>query len=106
MVVPTPSPIAEQELRTVDGQVYAYIVPAEELERLRSEAEELVRLRTELEAMRSQLAKAERQRNFYSDELAHVLKTFIPLPPSEEEVAKAVPNSEELAKLISELESR
>jgi hypothetical protein len=96
MVVPTPSPIAEQELRTTDGQVYAYIVPATELERLRSE----------MEALRSKVAQVERERDRYLAELTEVLKTYIPIPPSEEELKAAVPNSEELARLISDLEAR
>lgn len=96
MVVPTPSPAAEQELRNLDGQVYAYVVSAARMEQMRAE----------LEALRAQVATLQRQKDHYVAELTDVLRTYIPIPPTGEELKAAVPNSDEIQKLIAELESR
>jgi outer membrane protein TolC len=95
MVVPTP-PITRLSIQMAGGQVHADFVPAEELDRLRAE----------VESLREQLARAERQRDTYIAELARLLKSSIPIPPSEEEMREAVANPNELAGLIAELEAR
>ena len=95
MVIPSTG-ITEQELRTTDGKVFAYFVPAEEMDRLRAE----------IDSLREQVATLQRQKDHYVAELTRVLQTSLPIPPTEEEVNAAVPNSEELRKIITELEAR
>ena len=95
MVVPA-NAVPIQELRTADGQVFAVVMSTEEF----------ARMKAEMQAMREQVATLQRQKNHYVNELIHILKTWIPIPPTEEELLAAVPNGEELTKLIAELESR
>ena len=95
MVIPNPDS-APLEVRDASGQVIAYLVPAEQMNRMRAE----------LDALRAQVATLQRQKNHYVAELTRVLKTWIPIPPSEEEVLAATDNSAELHKLIADLESR
>ena len=95
MVIPASS-IPRQELRTTDGAVFAYLI----------QADELARMQTELEELRKQVATLQRQKDRYIAELNDLIRNSIPIPPSEEELAAAIPNSDELQKLIAELESR
>lgn len=96
MVVPTPSPITEQDLRTADGQVYAYVVPVEQMERMRAE----------LASLREQLATAIRQRDHHLAKLEEVLKEYFPLPPTEQEMLTPQATSDDIARLLADLESR
>ncbi|HJZ55776.1 MAG TPA: hypothetical protein VKE74_12485 [Gemmataceae bacterium] len=93
MVIPAP---ASLEVRNADGQVVAYIVPAEQMSRLRAE----------VESLREQLAEAIWQRDHHLAKREELLKTWAPLPPTEEKLLAAVPNSDEIQKLIADLESR
>jgi ABC-type phosphate transport system auxiliary subunit len=95
MVIPATS-IPRQELRTANGEVFAHVIQADEFARMQAEMEEL----------RKQVATLTRQKARYIAELNDVLKKSIPIPPSEEALAAMTPNSEELQKLIAELESR
>jgi hypothetical protein len=95
VVIPNP-PITRVSLHTADGQVTADFVPAEEYERLRAE----------VVTLREQVATLRRQKDRYVAELTEVLKTSIPIPPTEEEVLAAVPNSDEVRKIIEDLEAR
>ena len=79
---------APQELRTTVGGVFAYFVPAEEFDRMRAE----------IAALRADVARLARQKDFYIAELTDLLKTSIPLPPTEDELRQA------LADLVVELE--
>lgn len=88
--------IERQELRTTDGEVFAVLLSTEELARLQAENESL----------REQAAMLVRQKNHYFSELERIMKTWSPLPPTEEELKTAIPNSEELAQLIADVESR
>ncbi len=94
MVVPA-NAVPIQELRTADGQVFAVVMSTEEF----------ARMKAEMESLREQVATLQRQKTYYAAELTDILKTWIPIPPTEEEVLAAVPNSEELSKLIAELEA-
>ena len=95
MVVPTIT-IAGQALRDTDGQISAYIVPAEELDRLRAE----------VESLREQVATLQRRNDRYVREMTEMLRTYIPIPPTEEEMLAAVDNSHEVRKIIADLESQ
>lgn len=95
MVIPAAS-IPRQELRTTDGEVFAYLIQADEMARMQAEMEEL----------RKQVATLQRQKNHYAAELTRVFQTSIPILPSEEEMKNAVDNSHELRAVIAELESR
>jgi outer membrane protein TolC len=95
MVVPATS-IPRQELRTTDGQVYAYIMPADELHRLQ----------TEVATLREQVTKLQKQKERCEADLKRVLKSSIPLPPTEEEIREAAANPNGLGNLIAELEAR
>lgn len=94
MVVPANVPGC-YELRTADGQMFAVVMSPEEF----------ARMKAEMQALREQVATLQRQKNYYAAELTDILKTWMPIPPTEEEVLAAVPNSEELSKLIAELEA-
>ncbi len=94
MVVTTPTPTSELEVRTVDGHLQAFLVPAAQMEQMRAE----------LESLRTQVATLQRQKNHYVAELTRVLQTSIPLPPTEDEVMAAEPDFEEPQKLIADLE--
>ena len=76
MVIPN-AEIAPQPLRTTDGQVFAYFVPAEEMNRLRGE----------IESLREQLSQAERQRDHNLAKVKELLTTRFPLLPTPEEMA-------------------
>lgn len=94
MVVPS-NAIPVQELRTADGQVFALLVTPEEF----------ARMQAELQALRERTATLQRQKNHYVNELLNILKTWMPIPPTEEEVLAAVPNGDELRKIIAEIEA-
>lgn len=94
MVVPS-NAIPVQELRTADGQVFAVLVMPEEF----------ARMQAEVQALREQVATLQRQKNHYVAELTRILQTWMPVPPTEEELRAAVPNSEELRKIIADLET-
>jgi hypothetical protein len=74
--------IPRQELRDTDGHTFAYIVSAEEMQRLLAEAEEL----------RRQIAVLQGQKSYYVRELEQVLRTFIPIPPTRGEMEAAAAN--------------
>jgi hypothetical protein len=88
--------IERQPLRTTDGEVFAVLLSAEEFAQLQAENDSL----------REQAAMLLRQKNHYLSELERIMKSWVPLPPTEEELKAAIPNSEELAQLIADLESR
>jgi len=94
MVIPAAS-IPRQELRTANGEVFAYFIQADEFARMQAEMEEL----------RKQVATLQRQKDHYVAELTEVLKTYFPLLPTEEEMLAAVDNSHEIRQLIAELEA-
>ncbi|MBA4064579.1 MAG: hypothetical protein C0501_12875 [Isosphaera sp.] len=79
MVVPTPPPIT---------------------------ADELAALRAEVDSLRAQVEVLTRQKANYISQLERLLKTSVPIPPTEEEILTAVDNSDELRRLIADLESR
>ena len=87
--------IERQPLRTIDGEVFAVLLSAEEFAQLQAENDSL----------REQAAMLLRQKNHYVSELERIMKTWVP-PPTEEELKAAMPNSEELVQLIADLESR
>lgn len=94
MVIPAAS-IPRQELRTVDGEVFAYII----------QADELASMQAELETLREQLATAIRQRDHHLAKREELLKTYFPLLPTPEEMRAPKATSEDMAKLIAELEA-
>ena len=85
-----------QELRTADGHVYAVVLSPEEFARMQAEAQ----------VLREQVATLQRQKNHYVAEVERLLRTTIPIPHTEAEVRAAVPNSDELHRLISDLGGR
>jgi hypothetical protein len=85
-----------REVRSAKGEVVAYVLPAEELEQIR----------TELAALREQNATLLRQRDHYASQLEGVLKTYVPVPRTVEEMKATKANSDDLARLIADLESR
>ena len=97
MVIPN-SALAPQELRTTDGEVFAYFVPAAEMDRLRAE----------IASLREQLVEAERQRDHNLAKVKELLTTRFPLLPTPEEMADPSlwATSEDIQKLIADLESR
>lgn len=95
MVVPL-STIPVQELRAADGQAFAVVVASEEF----------ARMQAELAALREQVATLQRQKNYYVGELTRVLQTTIPVPHTQAELDSAVPNSDELHRIIGDLEAR
>jgi hypothetical protein len=78
MVIPTAA-IRRQGISIEDGQVFAYFVPAEEMDRLQNE----------LEALRQQVATLQRQRDRYVREMTELLKTRFPPLPTPEKMADA-----------------
>jgi hypothetical protein len=95
MVVPNPA-VELTPLKTKDGVVVAYFVPAEEWDRLHSE----------LASLKEQLATAVRERDHHLAKRVELLKTrFAPLP-TEEEMATAVDNSHLIEGIIADLEAR
>ena len=97
MAIPTTG-IREQELRTTEGKVFAYFVPAEEMDRLRAE----------IDSLREQVATLKRQKDRYLLELEGLLQTRFPLMPTPEEIADPSRwgTSEDIRGIISERESR
>jgi hypothetical protein len=95
MVIPAPDS-QPLEVRGADGQVIAYLVPAEQMAQLRGQ----------IDSLREQLAAAVQQRDHHRAKREELLKTHCLPVPTEEELLAAVPNSHEIAKLIAELESR
>jgi hypothetical protein len=95
MVIPTPD-TKPLEIHGADGQVIGYVVSAEQMNRLR----------VEIASLREQLDIAERQRDHHLAKRQELLRTHFPLPPTEEELLTAPPNSHEVMKLIADLESR
>ncbi|MBY0456443.1 MAG: hypothetical protein K2V38_03840 [Gemmataceae bacterium] len=94
MVVPANAP-GVHELRTADGQVFAVVVSPDEF----------ARLRAEVQALREQVATLQRQKNYYANELIDLLRTWMPVPPTEDDLRAAVPNPEELRNLVAEIEA-
>jgi hypothetical protein len=66
-----------QELHTADGQVYAYVVPVEEMSRLRAEVEEL---KSKLAGLTREQAITKRERDEYLRKV-FALAGHQPLPP-------------------------
>jgi hypothetical protein len=95
MVIPAPdsNPL---EVRNADGEVIAYLVPAEQM----------ARQRVELASLREQLAIAVQQRDHHLTKLREVLKTYFPLLPTPEEMNSPQATSEDIARLVADLESR
>jgi outer membrane protein TolC len=69
-------------------------------------AEELAALRAELDSLRAQVETLTRQKANYVSQLERLLRTSVPIPPTEDEILAAVDNSDELRRLIADLESR
>jgi hypothetical protein len=95
MASKTPS-IPRQELRDTEGRTFAYLVPAEEMDRLRSE----------LEGLRAQVETLRRQKEYYVRELEQVLLKFVPPPLTESEMREALANPVTLSELIADLENK
>jgi hypothetical protein len=95
MVIPTPdsNPF---EVLGADGQVIAYIVPAEQMSRMRGE----------IASLREQISLAVQMRDHYFAKCEELLKTRFPLPPSPGEMATPQATSDDIARLIADLESR
>jgi len=89
----TLSSISRQELRTEDGKVFACFVTAEDLHRLETEAMEL----------KSRLARLEKLRDFHEARIMEILRTHIPLPPSEDELRNPSFNSNALSEIFSDM---
>jgi hypothetical protein len=97
MVVPGAG-IAEQGIRDIDGKVFAYFVPAEEMDRLRAE----------IDSLREQVVTLQRQKDRYLREVEDLLKTRFPLLPTPEEMADPSrwATSDDIRQIIADLESR
>jgi hypothetical protein len=95
VVIPNPES-APLEVHSMDGQIIAYIVPCEQMDRLRGE----------IVSLREQLAVAVQQRDHHLAKREELLVTYVPLPPTEEEMKAAAPNSDDIQKLIADLKSR
>ncbi|VTT98177.1 unnamed protein product [Gemmataceae bacterium] len=94
MVIPAAS-IPRQGLRTADGEVFAYVV----------HADELARMQAEIATLREQLATAISQRDHHLAKREELLKTYFPLLPTPEEMSAPQATSEDMAALIAELEA-
>jgi hypothetical protein len=97
MVIPSPDS-KPLEVRSEDGQVIAYIVSVEEMNRLRGE----------IESLREQLAVAVQQRDHHLAKREEAERTLFPLLPNEEEMADASrwATSEDIQQIITDLESQ
>ncbi len=99
-MVATLNPAPPQPLHDSSGRVFAYFVPAEELERLRSQVERL----------EAELARARAQRDRLAKDFQEVLETFTPPDPTAEEWQafenNPGDNSDAMDALIAQLESR
>jgi hypothetical protein len=97
MVIPAPDS-KPLEVRGADGQVIAYLVPAEQMDRLRAE----------IASLREQLGTAIRQRDHHMAKEVELLKTLFPLPPTEEEMADPSlwATSDDIRRIIADPESR
>jgi hypothetical protein len=95
MVIPAPES-APLEVRDADGQVIAYLVSAEQMARLRGE----------IASMREQISIAVEMRDHYFAKCEELFKTRFPLPPSPGEMATPQATSDDIARLIADLESR
>lgn len=89
---------APMEVHGADGQVVAYLVSAEQMERLRGE----------IELLREQLETAIRQRDHYLVKCEEYLKTRFPPLLTPEEMADPTQwvGSDEIQKIIAELKAR
>jgi hypothetical protein len=95
MVIPAPDS-KPLEVHGAEGQVIAYIVSAEQMNRLRGE----------IASLREQLDIAVRHRDHHLAKREELLKTRFPLPPSPGEMAASGATSDDIARLIADLESR
>src|SRR5438552_10935771 len=97
MVIPAPDS-KPLEVRSADGQVVAYIVSVEQMNRLRGE----------VESLREQLSIAVQQRDHHLAQEVELLKTLHALPPTEEEMADPTlwATSDDIQKIIADLESQ
>ena len=96
MVVPNPNS-KPLEVRDEDGRVIAYLLPAEEMDRLRGD----------VASLQEQLAAAIRQRDHHMAKEVELLKTLFPLLPNEAEMADPSlwATSEDIQKIIADLEA-
>jgi hypothetical protein len=90
MVVPNPGSNPYRILGE-DGQVAAYVVSAEQMQRMQDE----------IASLREQLATAVRERDHHLAKREELIRTRFPLPPTEDEIAAAVDNADEVARLIA-----
>src|SRR5262249_40765409 len=97
MVIPAPGD-KPLEVRSEDGQVIAYIVPVEQMSRLRAENDSL----------REQVALLQRQKGHYIAKLTEALKTRFPPLPTPEQMADPSQwaTSDDIRQIIADLESR
>ncbi len=97
MVIPNPDgrPL---EVREPDGRVIAYIVSAEQMDRLRAE----------VESLREQLAQAERERDHNLAKVKELLTTRFPPPPTPEEMADPSRwvTSDDIRQILADFEPR
>ncbi|MCE9561907.1 MAG: hypothetical protein K8U57_07620 [Planctomycetes bacterium] len=94
MVIPSPNskPV---EVLDETGRVIAFVVTAEEMRRLRGE----------IASLTEQLAIASKQRDHHLRQLEEVLREYFPLLPTPEEMNGPHATSEDIARLIADLEA-
>ena len=92
--MPATQVIPSQPLHDTDGRVFAYFVPADKLDQLR----------TDLDTARRQVESLTRQRDHYAEQLKRHLLAFVPEPPSAEEYVRVEANPTDLSGLIAGLE--